>query len=83
LLRDSEDGCIAGSGTAERLSASTDRSLKGEPKGLKIAVRLDFDVGDSKRPCRGRGGRSGVILPLLGSETDAERDMAVGVVGPS
>jgi hypothetical protein len=83
LLRDSDDGCLAGSGTAERFSAPIGRSLKGEPKGLNIAVRLAFDFGDSNRPYRGRGGRSGVTLPLLDSDTDAERDMAVGVLGPS
>lgn len=82
-MRDNEDGCIKNSGAAERLSASIERSLKGEPKGLKIAVRLDFELGDSKRPYRGRGGRSGVVLPLLVSDTDAERDLAVGVIGPS
>jgi hypothetical protein len=81
LLRDSEDGWMAGSGAAERLSALAERSLKGEPKGLRIAVRLDFDFGDSKRPYRGRGGRSGVTLPLPDSDTDAERDMATGVFG--
>jgi hypothetical protein len=78
LSRDSEDSCIAVIGAAERLSALTGPSLKGDPKGSKIAVRLDF--GDSKRPYCGRGGRSGVDLPLLGSGTDAERALVFGVI---
>jgi hypothetical protein len=39
--------------------------------GLKIAVRLD--LGESKRPYRGRAGRSGITLPLLDSDIDVER----------
>jgi hypothetical protein len=40
--------------------------------GLEIAVCLDF--GDSKRPQFGRGGRSGVTLPLADPDIDVERD---------
>jgi hypothetical protein len=41
-------------------------------------VRLNF--GDSKRPYFGRGGRSGVTLFLLCSDTDAERPLLLGNV---
>jgi hypothetical protein len=81
LLRDSKGGCVVVTAAAERLPVPTKSSPKGEPKGLKIAVRLVF--GDSKRPYCGRGGRSGVDLPLFGSGTDAERVLAFKIVWPS
>lgn len=69
LLSDSEP-CIAVSWHGVYPGASVE-FLARVCTGLKIAVRLDR--GESKRPYRGRAGRSGVILPLFDSDTDAEQ----------
>ena len=38
---------------------------------------MRFARGDSKSPYRGRGGRSGVLMPLVILDTDAERTLSV------
>jgi hypothetical protein len=53
------------------LPAAPKGSLASGSNGLKIAVHLDH--GESKRPYRGRAGRSGVTLSLFDSDTDVER----------
>jgi hypothetical protein len=50
----------------------------GEFGGAVTLGRSDFET--SKRPYLGRAGRSGVVLPLPVSDTDAERALNCGPV---
>jgi hypothetical protein len=69
-LRDG-GGSSAGVSCCGVLPAAPKCSLASSSNGLKIAVR--FDRGESKRPYRGRAGRSGITLSLFDSDTDVER----------
>lgn len=64
------------------LVASTTAFSLGVVSGPLTFVQ--FPLGDSKSPYCGRGGRSGVILPFLGSDSDAERSRLtkLGVAAP-
>lgn len=63
-------GVFARSGEFRIASAIT--STRGGVRRPETAVRSP-PIGDSNRPKRGRGGRSGVAFPLSGSGTEADR----------
>lgn len=71
LLPEISEACRVSSYTDRRLEDSARTSARGRFTASEAALR--FDLGDSNRPYRGRGGRSGVPLPVAGSEIDAER----------
>jgi hypothetical protein len=62
-------------------NASASTSLWGASGRIHIAGRVEF--GYSKSPYLGRGGRSGIALPLPVSDTDAERALVSGLICPS